>query len=152
MKQQEGMKDSRGEYLNEPGWEHLHTVGQRWQSDMKFFADEVRFFYLLTDRLFGGLVMEERKERAAGLARDLETLDQERHGLNDRVDRHLNEIENIIQNPFPNDAQAAKNTHEALEVDVAAFVRNFKEVKRELFLMAEEIMESDKARRLLNKA
>jgi hypothetical protein len=55
----------------------------------------------------------------------------------------------LIQNPFAQESQVSTELHNKLEGSMSDFVKNFKSLKKEVFMVAENVMESEKAKHLL---
>ena len=59
---------------------------------------------------------------------------------------------NLIENPFPHDAQAYRAEHASLENAIAVFAKDFRVLKKEIFKVAEHAIASEKTRHLLGQS
>ncbi|MBA4056433.1 MAG: hypothetical protein C0490_17085 [Marivirga sp.] len=130
-------------------WTGSYTLTEHWQSDLMFFADEMRFFRSLIDRYFMALIEQENMEKTRGMARNLADLENERLQLVKKTAGHLKHLAVLVENPFSHDVQTTLNEHQETEKALADFVKRFHLVKKDIFKLMEHVMVSEKARHLL---
>lgn len=135
--------------LNEATWITLSVLTEHWQSDLKFFQDELRFLRTLINKYFVWLIEEENINKTRALARKLTILDDQRNTYDLMVSKHLHHLHGLIENPFVYDAHTIKQEHEKIEQALSRFVKDFRDVKREAFSVTEHVIESEKAQHLL---
>jgi hypothetical protein len=131
-------------------WTALHALTEHWQSDLKFFEDELNFLNIVTDKYLLKLIEEDNVSRIAPLSMALANLEKRNRALTEKVLKHLQHIRESIQNSVSQDEQAFKDAHVELENDLIDFVKVFRITKKEIFDSAEQVLKSEKAKRLLN--
>jgi len=132
-----------------PEWKSMFVIAEHWKSDLSFFLDEMNFFKMLIDKYFLSLIDEKHINGTRHLAAGLSQFEKKRHGLENEVTSHLTQLADLIQNPFAHDSQVSVGLHQKLEGSIMDFVKNFRSLKKEVFLLAEGAMESEKAKHLL---
>lgn len=132
-----------------PEWKSMFVIAEHWKSDLSFFLDEINFFKMLIDKYFLSLIDAEHINGTRHLASGLSQFEKKRHGLESEVTTHLTQLADLIQNPFAHDSQVSVSLHQKLEGSIMDFVKNFRSLKKEVFMLAEGAMESEKAKHLL---
>lgn len=135
----------------ENSWARLFVLAEHWQSDMQFFSDELRFLRSLVDKYFLWLIDENHIEATKKMATKLGKIEKNRSRLDLSVGNHLKHLTNLIENPFAHDAQSCKDEHAKLEDWLADFSKDFREVKKGIFQLTEQVMESKKAQYVLGQ-
>jgi hypothetical protein len=130
-------------------WIALSVVTEHWQSDLKFFQDELRFLRTLINKYFVWLIEEENIDKTRRLAARLTEIDHQRTSFEKELDKHLKHLHALLENPFAHDAHEIRQEHEKLEDGYANFVKDFRALKRETFKLTEHVIESEKAQHLL---
>jgi hypothetical protein len=139
----------KSNYLLNAEWQELHVLTAHWQSDIIFFEDELRFLNLLFDKYFSALIDKENIEKTKVVAARLADIKTKHGSVAQRITRHLHHIEELMINPFAQDASAFRDEHAALEDDLAGFVKAFKDVKHDVFELTERIARTEKAKHLI---
>ena len=130
-------------------WKNLYVITEHWQSDLRFYADELHFFRTLVDKHFIRLVHEAHRETTTLTVSKMSKLENRRFIIEQKVNRHLFHMANLIQDPFPRDAHAYREEHIKLEAAMADFVKDSREVKAQVFQLARRVMEEEKINHLL---
>jgi hypothetical protein len=136
---------------NDPfqSWPGLYALTEHWQSDVKFFQDELRFINTLVDRYLLKLIEEDTFSRIEPLALALLRLEKRSNDLEDRITIHLEHIRELLESPFSHDSQTYKDEHLTLENDLMDFVKDFRFAKGEIFKSTEQVLKTDKSKHLL---
>ncbi len=132
-------------------WSFFYAVAQHWQSDIKFFEDELGFFRLLIDRNLSLLIDASNIEQTRKMVSHVTNLEKERGVLTAQISKHIKHIAALMENPFAQDAQEFKDEHARLETAFADFTKSFRSIKSEVFKLNEEIVHSDKMKRLIDR-
>jgi hypothetical protein len=140
---------SKSNYLLDAEWHELHALTSHWKSDMIFFGDELHFIDLLFDKYFTSLVDPDHLETTKTVATRVSDIKKTCDALYQKVLMHLQHIENLMVNPFSLNAAAFREEHATLEDELVAFIKNFKEVKRVLFELAERVVKTEKEKHLI---
>ena len=135
----------------EKEWEAFFILAEHWQTDLKFYADESQFLRSLIDKYFMWLIDEKYIEETRKMASKLMKLSERRSLVEQNVAEHLKHLGNLIQNPFPYDAQAYRDEHARLESSLADFLKEFRIIKKEIFLLTEQVIGSEKVKHLLGQ-
>ncbi len=128
----------------------IYSVTENWRSDSKFFADELQFFRSLLDKYFMKLIEAKNVEATKATVTKLTKLENKRVIFEQKVDRHFNHIASLVENPFSHDAQVYREEHAKLELALSDFQKDFKEMKKEIFQLAKQIMDAEKTSHLLS--
>ncbi len=128
----------------------MYIISERWQSDLVFVSDELDFLRKLIDKYFLALIEEKNIERTRALSSDLLKFDKSNASVAQRLSQHLRHLADLIQNPFSHDSHECSNEHAQLETTLADHTKEFRRIKTEMFTFCEQVIESDKAQRVLN--
>ncbi len=130
-------------------WKMLYILTEHWQSDLRFFEDELRFLRDLIDKYFFRLIDEANMEKTRKHVTRLAKLETQRAILSRSVTRHLQHLANFLENPFPYNTQSYRDEHAKLEIGVVEYLKNFRQMKRDIFGLLNTVMESEKTNPLL---
>jgi hypothetical protein len=119
-------------YLQTAAVQELHVLTSHWQSDMAFFADELRFIDVLFDKYFNALIDPENIGKTKAVASKLSNLKSDREILSSRISDHLHNMKELMTNTPQNDLTILRQEHVSLEEALTEFVKNFRVVKREI--------------------
>ena len=133
----------------EKAWSALYIMAEKWQSELKFFEDELRFLKELIGKFFISLIEVGHIDHTKQLVDDLLDLEKKRKSLEKNIGKHLHQLTKMVESQFLQDTQGYKERHGQLETEMSEFLKNFREAKKELFHVTEEIMKSEKAKHLL---
>lgn len=139
----------KSDYLQNAEWQELHVLTAHWQSDMNFFEDELRFIDILFEKYFTAMIDKDNIEKTKAVASNLADVKSKRDTLAQRIVKHLHHIEELMINPFAQDASAFRSEHAALEDDLASFAKSFREVKQQVFQLTERIARTEKSKHLI---
>ena len=141
----------KSNYLLDAEWQELHALTSHWQSDIAFFGDELRFMELLIDRYFTSLVDQNHIAITKDVAAKLSHIKKIHDSLYQKVLKHLKHVENFMVNPFASDASAFRNEHATLEDELVSFVKNFRDIKRSVFQLTDQVIKNEKERHLIGR-
>lgn len=132
-------------------WNGFFLMTKHWISDLKFFADELRFLGSLIDKYFMSMIEGENLEAARLITGNLSKVEKRRETLEARFAKHMQHMTELVENPFPQNTQEYRDEHAILELTMADFVKDLRGLKTEIFQLTEKIIESEKARHLLGR-
>lgn len=132
-------------------WEKMQLLTEHWQSDLKFFQDEIRFLQNLISKYFMWMIEEHTMENIRRIMKELSALEIKSRKQEQSLLQHQQHYRGLLENPFSHDSQKFVKEHTKLESDIAAFVSRFRSLKKEVFGITEKILESEKLKHLLNK-
>lgn len=130
-------------FIQSASWEELHVLTDKWKSDLEFYNFELSFLHKLIDKYYIWLSDEELINEVEQAASKIFTADKIRNTLAIKTLQHLRHIEGIIENEFTYDAQTFRTEHEELENKLANFYKNFKLLKKEVFMLTEQVLDTE---------
>lgn len=133
-------------------WQSFYALAQHWLSDLKFFEDELNFFRTLIDKNLSLLIDSKNIEKTRTMVSHVIALEKDREKLHGQVSKHVQHITLLIENPFAQDAQKFKEEHAKIESEVAEFLKTFRSIKCEVFKLTEQVVHSEKAKRMIDWA
>jgi glutaredoxin 2 len=139
----------KSNYLLSAEWQELHLLTTHWQSDMDFFKDELRFINVLFDKYFTALVDKNNIEKTKEVAAHLANVQDAWDAIAQRINKHLEHIQQLIINPASPNASSFRTEHGVLEDDLSEFVKSFRSMKNEIFQLTERIAKTDKTKHLI---
>ena len=139
----------KSNYMLEAEWQELHALTIHWQSDVTFFGDELRFIDLLIDKYFTTLVDKNHIAITKDVTAKLSDIKKTYESLHQKVSIHLQHFENCVANPFASDA--FRNEHATLEDELVSFVKNFRDIKRSVFQLTEQVIKDEKEKHLIGR-
>ena len=131
------------DFIHTANWKEIYMLTKHWQSDVEFFAYEIKFLLNLTNKYFIWLTDDQNIETVASVQKDLKRLRKEQKELADNLKTHLNHITALLENAFIYDEHTFKDEHIALENKLTDFTKTFKEVKKQVFKCTEEVLNSE---------
>jgi hypothetical protein len=132
-------------------WVHLHVLSQHWLSDLEFYEDELNFFRILIDKHLELLIDQKNIAHTRTMISHVQNLETRRAEAEQKIRKHLTHISALIVNPFTQNAQNFKEEHERLESDFLEFVVQYRNVKREVFKLTEQVIASGKINKLIER-
>ena len=139
----------KSNYLLNAEWQELHILTTHWKSDMDFFKDELRFINVLFDKYFTALVDKDNIGRTKEVAADLANVQDQWEALSQRINKHLEHIQQLVINPASTDAADFRMEHGVLEDDLSEFTKMFRSVKNGIFQLTERIAKTEKTKHLI---
>ena len=131
------------DYISNASWEELHVLTEKWKSDLEFYNFELNFLHKLIDKYYIWLTNDELITEVEAAASKIFAADKSRKTLNIETINHLRHIEEILENEFKFDAQAFRKEHELLENKFANFCKNFQLLKKEVFMLTEQVLDTE---------
>ncbi|WP_339812215.1 hypothetical protein [uncultured Imperialibacter sp.] len=131
-------------------WSEQYVMAERWQSDLKFDKDELRFLKKLIDKYFLWLIDEKHLESTQQVASRLSHFERNTLATETKVTKHMHHLVAFIENPSLPDASACENEHNTVKKALADLQMELRAVKKEVFQIAEQAIDSSKAQRLLS--
>ncbi len=130
----------KSDFMHTASYSQLHALTRYWRSDMAFYKDELRFLANLLDKYFIWLQDEALTQKALEIKYEIQNNTKEAMQLEDKIRKHLTNLELLVENPFSHDEQIFRSEHEELEDDMAEFSKAFRRTKKEVFLITEKVM------------
>ncbi len=127
----------------------LYAITQHWYSDVKFFEDELNFFGLLIDKNLLLLIDPKNIEQTRAMVSLVSTLEKDRVLLEESITLHKQHIADLIENPFVQSVHNYREDHARLENKFTTFVKQFRNIKSEVFKITERAIRSEKVKRVI---
>lgn len=135
--------NSEKENMQPGNWEKLFVLTRYWKSDLEFYLEDMRFLHKLIDKYSIWLKRKENTEAVSRVATELLNLTEKGRNLQVRIKKHLNNIGNLKNNINEKDSEVLINNHEALEDEIAQFVKDFRTNRRDVFKVSEKVIDSE---------
>ncbi|MFX0558639.1 hypothetical protein ACOCEA_17690 [Maribacter sp. CXY002] len=132
------------DFLKNGPWDELYVLSQHWVSDLGFYRDDLHFLHHLIDKYFMWIIKTENIKMVRELKKGLLDLNTKSKDLLEKVGKHLVQLGYLVEDPTLKDAGIIRMEHEHLEDEIAAFVKSFRENRREVFKTTEFIMDNEK--------
>jgi hypothetical protein len=149
------MKESvigiKSTYLHSASWDELYTITKHWQSESDFYNYEINFLKKLIDKYFIWMTRKENIAQVRKLVIQLSTLEHEHQEIGNAILKHLNHITAYLENAFSHDEQLFRFEHSVLLQRIEEFTNEFRNVKKEVFEISEEVLDHKKLQLLLEK-
>lgn len=139
-------------YIHEANWQQLYILTEHWKSDILFYNDDLRFLHHLVDKYFIWISKKEYMDMVRQIEVGLLELDKKCRELLNRTNEHLHHLAGLIEDPFKYDSHKFRTEHEQLENDIAHFVKEFRNNRKEVFKITEYIIEGEEMVRQMNFA
>jgi hypothetical protein len=135
---------------DQQAWSELYILTEHWQSDIKFFHYELNFLNILVDKYFTRLMAEEENvSKVKPVAMKLSRIEDRERELDQKITKHLQHIQELMENPSSDNSQKFRDEHVELEIELANFLKDFRATKSEVFGLTEQVLKSEKAKHLL---
>ena len=133
----------KGDFTWTAEYQQLYTLTEHWQSDLQFYKGDLHFLYHLIDKYFIWLTHEENLNKMRKIASDLSENGKKCNELLAKTSKHLDHLIELIDDPFKYDSHKFRSEHEKLENEIASFVKKFWKIKRDTFVISEQIIEKE---------
>lgn len=128
----------------------LYILTKHWKSDLEFYKNDLRFLHNLVDKYLIWITKKENLELVNTIKKKELDLGLQCDNLLKEISKHLNEGAKIIENPQGSGWENFKNDHLSLENNIAQFIKEFRENRKEVFKVTEYIMDSEELGRILD--
>jgi len=128
----------------------LYILTRHWKSDLDFYKDDLRFLHNLVDKYLIWITKKENLELVNTIKKKEFSLGLQCDSLLEEISKHLNEGELIIGNSKESNYEDFKKNHLSLENNIAQFIKEFRENRKEVFKVTEYIMDSEELGRILD--
>ena len=137
------------DFLKNGPWDEFYVLTEHWESDLKFYRDDLRFLHHLIDKYFIWLIEKENIKLVKELKQGVLKLKTKGKDLLDKAGKHRIQIGHLVVDSNRADAGIIKTEHEHLEEEMAQFVKLFRENRKEVFRITEYIIDSEKLGNIL---
>lgn len=121
----------KGNYMLEADWASLYALTKHWISDLTFYGDDLKFVHHLLNKFYVWIFDEERTHEGAEIGKKLELMNLRHEALFLQTQEHLSHLSDLIEDPFKYDAHIFRAEHAVLEEEIAHFVKDFRDCKKD---------------------
>lgn len=145
----ENRNQANGDLLGE--LELFYKAVEKWKGDLAFYRDEIRFLKNLIARYFVWLVEEKQLDHVKNLARRLTALDKSNELIATSTDEHGIFLATVIGNRGAYNPQDCREMQNDVESDHVEFMHRFRELKQNIFQLAEQILKDPRIAQKLQR-
>lgn len=132
----------KGEYLQNANWEQLYALTRHWISDLQFFKDDLNFLNKLIDKYLIWITKDENMKAVSLILADLRKTRNTCADLIQKTEKHLQQLANMAEEE--NEASRIfRLEHIHLENEISAFVKDFRNNRKETFKITEHILNTE---------
>ncbi|WP_413999030.1 hypothetical protein ACMDB5_00120 [Flavobacterium sp. W1B] len=139
----------KGDFTWQAEWQQLYILTKHWQSDLKFYNEDLEFLNHLVDKYFIALIQKDNLDEMRGLTKRLTEENKECDSLLEKTAKHLKHLAELIDDPFKYDSHQFRSEHEKLEDGIASFIKEFRKNKKETFAITEKVIAKEIKKRLM---
>ena len=136
-------------FINESDWQGLHTLSLHWKSDLAFYMDELRFLRKLIDKYFVWLMEDESVKSTQDLLNRLTKIHYRAEDIVSSIEKHVKHIVKEMKFPLVKNDSTFRKEHAELENLVTTFLKDFRQLKKEVFELTENVMVEEKIKHLI---
>jgi hypothetical protein len=121
-----------------------YVIGRRWASDIEFFKIETAFLHCLLDDYFMRLCNPAYIDQLKHVGKNLLKLETEEYRADLLISEQLKNVELMTEDIIPENADELTENQVRLEYLMSNLIREYREVKKELFALVESAMRENK--------
>lgn len=129
--------------------QQLHSETSQWISDLSFYADDLKFLNHLQERYFEEMVAHENLDEIREEVIRFENLRYSCKKLIGAIKLHQRQLSSYIQAEENETKQRFEHEHQKLDVKIKTFVLTFKKTKKEIFSIADTVLERRKENKMM---
>jgi len=133
----------KSDYLHHASWQQLYALTKHWQSDLKFYSNEADFFRHLAGNKLIWLEKDQNIEAIRIIGNRLTKASLDISKLDEQLQKHLQHLGEFTNHPNTQGAEAFRQEHSTLEDHFTEFVKSFRELKKEIFNLVEQVTETE---------
>jgi len=129
--------------IKQANWQELYILTRHWKSDLEFYIEDLQFLQRLIDRYSLWIKKEQNSLMVNKLVSDLRQLSGDGKRILDRIQDHLGELASLMNGDKGLDPEVFIRDHEVLEDEISRFVKGFRNNRKEVYRVTEEVMDSE---------
>lgn len=143
-------KTPKFRYIDWKTPDEMHFSSLQWQSELKFFSDEQRFFEDMLKEYTMPIIESNLFTRIQELIKELSTSEKDLKQLLDQVNDHTNRLERLVENvDEPREGRTYRQEHKNILELINDFKKSYKQLKKDIFSAVSEALKHQKQKRLL---
>lgn len=123
-------------------WEQLYLLTKHWESDLKFFRDDLNFLNKLIDKYFIWIDSEESINEVSRIRSELQEIRSRCEDLLHKTQKHRAQL-GVMMEKENDDSRIFRLEHEHLENEVTDFVKSFRNNRKEIFKITEYLKDTE---------
>ncbi len=131
-------------------WYEVYILVNHWKSDLEFYREDIQFLQQLIQKYLIWITNKEYLERVTEIRKKGHDLDQKCRDLQESVKSHLGQIVDAIQGKRTVSGEEFRTRHGQMESEYAAFVREFRQIRKEVFKVTEYVIDSEELQHILD--
>lgn len=132
--------------------EEMHKGSREWLSELKFIKDEYHFFENLIKSYTLQLIEPEKFSHNTEVIDVLNISQKKNNFLIEAVRVHENDLQIMVDGIDQlKEEEAYKKEHRGLIIEISEFIKDYRELKIQLFDIIKNIKREEKQRRLIDK-
>ena len=137
-------------FIHEATWEQLYVLTEHWQSDILFYKQDLNFLHHLIDKYFLYLSKKENIDLVLEIEVNLLDVEKQCNTLLERINKRLHHLSELVDDPFTYVSDKFRDEHEQLEDDLAQFLKDFRQNRKEVFSITEHMIGGEELIKQLN--
>lgn len=133
----------KGSPVSSDQWGEMYILTEHWESDLKFYRDDLRFLHHLVDKYFIWITKSENLELVRELMLQVLQLEKDCKQLLDNVQAHKTELSKFSTDNHGQSIEEAVEHHRDLRTSISNFVKSFRTNRTEVFRITEYIIDSE---------
>ncbi|GAL65809.1 hypothetical protein [Jejuia pallidilutea] len=128
----------------------MHEASRNWLSELRFIKDEQQFLTNLIKSYTLQLIDETHFSESQKIVEALSDMQKQNKTFIETVKTHENQLLIMVDGVDQiKEEQAYKEAHRVLIIDINAYFKRYRALKKQLFQTIEDIMKHEKQKRLL---
>ncbi|GGD43340.1 hypothetical protein [Muriicola marianensis] len=131
-------------------WYEVYILVNHWKSDLEFYKEDIQFLQQLIQKYLIWITKKENMERVNEIRKKEHELQLRCRQLQDSVKDHLGVIVDAIQGKRTVSGEEFRTHHSQMEREYAAFIKDFREIRKEVFKVTEYVIDSEELQHILD--
>ncbi|WP_133643756.1 hypothetical protein [Zeaxanthinibacter enoshimensis] len=127
-----------------PNWKKSYILANHWKSDLDFYREELRHLHHIINSYSIWIVKEDNQHLLESMESKLYRIRSVCEELIHKVGAHIMEIGQFVEKDEITAPSRVAATHHTLEQEIAAFVKSYRECRKDLFSNTEVILDNEK--------
>ncbi|MEG9328331.1 hypothetical protein V6B16_10340 [Salinimicrobium catena] len=129
--------------IKKANWQELYILTRHWKSDLEFYIEDLQFLQRLIGKYSIWIEKAQNSVAVSKLLSDLHQLSDDGRKILDKLQDHLEQLSGLMNNDKGIDPENFIKTHEIIEDEISQFVKSFRNNRKEVYRLTEEIMDSE---------
>lgn len=131
------------EEARKTNWQELYILTRHWISDLEFYIEDLQFLHRLIDRYSLWIQKHQNSVAVGQLLSNLHELSSDGKKIREELQEHQEQLSSLLNGEKGGDPDVYLRDHEVLEDAITRFVKNFRSNRKEVYRIAEEVIDSE---------